>query len=166
MSSSSELNGGYRKRSLRNAQALLARQFQKSSPAMATSRSAYSQKSPRSWDATSRNSSNIGPSESTMQNLSGAQKRRRQSSSTQRSSSTQSTKQTKYDTAVPAGQKAWHVKLHRDVGKQIAGYALSDKRFSPTLRQLIAALEAKPKQFPKKKGKLKDARAAELSFKT
>jgi hypothetical protein len=41
---------------------------------------------------------------------------------------------------------------------------LDDARFSPTLRELVQALEANPKQFPKKLGKLKDARAAHLRF--
>ena len=67
---------------------------------------------------------------------------------------------------MPAGQEPWRVEFHRDVGKDIAGYALRDPGFSPPLRELLAALEANPKQFPKKKGPLKKARAAHLRFKT
>ena len=35
-----------------------------------------------------------------------------------------STRQTKYDTAVPAGRKPWVVNLHRQVAKEVAGYGL------------------------------------------
>jgi mRNA-degrading endonuclease RelE of RelBE toxin-antitoxin system len=80
-------------------------------------------------------------------------------------SSTRSTKPTRFDTAVPDGQKPWRVELHREVGKDVACYGLCDPSFSPTLGELISALEANPKQFPKKSGKLKTARAAELKFK-
>lgn len=66
---------------------------------------------------------------------------------------------------MPVGQKPWTVELHRDVGKDVAGYGLCDPSFSPTLGELIAALEANPKQFSKKQGKLHDARAADLKFK-
>jgi mRNA-degrading endonuclease RelE of RelBE toxin-antitoxin system len=65
---------------------------------------------------------------------------------------------------VPAGQKPWAVELHRSVGKFIARCGISNPRFSPTLGELVDALEANPKQFPKKKGKLKSARAANLTF--
>jgi hypothetical protein len=36
--------------------------------------------------------------------------------------------------------------------------------FRPTIGQLIDALKSNPKQFPKKNGPLKDARAADLRF--
>ena len=39
-----------------------------------------------------------------------------------------------------------------------------DPRFTPTLRELVNALRANPKQFPKKHGKLADARSADLKF--
>ena len=65
---------------------------------------------------------------------------------------------------MPAGQKKWTVEFHREVAKDIAGYGLCDPRFTPPLRELIDALSANPKQFEKKKGKLKDARAAEMKF--
>jgi hypothetical protein len=42
---------------------------------------------------------------------------------------------------------------------------LTDPSFSPTLEELLGLLEQNPKQFPKKKGKLKGARAASLKFK-
>jgi mRNA-degrading endonuclease RelE of RelBE toxin-antitoxin system len=90
---------------------------------------------------------------------------RKATSSMQEPYSAQSTKQTKYDTVVPAGQKPWTVKLHRDPGKDVANYGLCDPTFSPTLGELISALEANPKQFPKKHGPLKDCRAAPLKFK-
>lgn len=63
-----------------------------------------------------------------------------------------------------AGAKPWTVELHRQVGKEVAGYGLLNPRFSPTLRELLDALAANPKQFKKKKGKLRDARAADLRF--
>jgi mRNA-degrading endonuclease RelE of RelBE toxin-antitoxin system len=79
--------------------------------------------------------------------------------------STPSMRQTKFDTVAPDGQDPWDVELHREVGKDVAGYGLCDPSFSPTLGELISALEANPKQFPKKKGKLNGARAADLGFK-
>jgi hypothetical protein len=65
---------------------------------------------------------------------------------------------------VPAGQKQWEVVLHREVGKDVSGYALCDPKFTPPLRQLFDALKANPKQFRKKRGKLADARSADLKY--
>lgn len=56
------------------------------------------------------------------------------------------------------------MEFHREVGKDIAGYGLCDRRFTPTIRELVDALKANPKQFPKKQGALKSARAADLKF--
>lgn len=44
------------------------------------------------------------------------------------------------------------------------GYGLENPDFSPTLTELIEKLETNPKQFPKKRGKLRHARAAGLKF--
>jgi hypothetical protein len=106
-----------------------------------------------------------GACELMMQSLNDALTLRKANSSMPERYSAQSTKQTKYDTAVPVGQEPWGVKLHRDPGKDVANYGLCDPAFSPTLGELISALEANPKQFPKKHGPLKDCRAAPLRFK-
>ena len=98
-------------------------------------------------------------------NWNAAPARRDPISSTPTPSSTRSRKPTKFDTAVPAGQNPWTVELHREVAKDVARYGLRDIRFTPSLRELIDALAANPKQFEKKKGKLKAARAADLQFK-
>jgi hypothetical protein len=43
-------------------------------------------------------------------------------------------------------------------------YGVDSESFRPTIGELISALETDPKQFPKKRGKLKDARAADAKF--
>ena len=48
--------------------------------------------------------------------------------------------------------------------KDLRGYGLDDPRFRPTLRKLLDDLKCDPLSFPKKRGKLKDARAASLRF--
>jgi mRNA-degrading endonuclease RelE of RelBE toxin-antitoxin system len=73
-------------------------------------------------------------------------------------------RRTKFDTVAQEGQRPWEVLFHRAVGDDISRCGLDDTRFSPTLRELVDALEANPKQFPKKLGKLKNARAAHLRF--
>lgn len=65
---------------------------------------------------------------------------------------------------MPEGRAPWEVSLHREVGKDVAGYGLCSPRFSPTLRELIEALRANPKQFTKKHGRLAGARAVHLKF--
>ena len=164
MSSSSERNTGFPKSILLSEQASHDRPSQKSNPDMGMSPSKPSRGLPPFLGAASTSSSSLAVSEWMMMSSCGAQARRGPNSSTPKSFSTPSTKRTKYDTAVPAGQKPWIVKLHRQVGKEVAGYGLADRRFSPSLRELIDALSANPKQFPRKKGKLKDARAAGLKF--
>lgn len=165
MSSSNAPNEGSPKWNSPNARASRDRQFRKLSVAKATLLSACSRNSHAFSDARSEISSSAVPRQQTTRNSSAAQKRLPQNSSMPMRSSTQSTRQTRFDTVVPGGQKPWHVKLYRDVGKLVAKIGLEDRRFCPTLRELVDALKANPKQFPKKKGKLKDARAAELSFK-
>jgi hypothetical protein len=50
------------------------------------------------------------------------------------------------------------------VAKTVAKYDLDDDTFRPTLNELLAALESSPKRFEKKAGKLRDCRAAEITF--
>jgi hypothetical protein len=165
MSSSSEPNTESLKAILHGEQASLDRPSQKSSPAKATSPSKSSRKLPPFSDAESMNSLSLVLCELTKLSSNDAQMRRKVISSTRERSSQPSMKQTKYDTVVPVGQKPWIVELHREVGKDVAGYGLCDPSFSPTLGELVSALEANPKQFAKKNGKLKNARAADLKFK-
>ena len=63
------------------------------------------------------------------------------------------------------GDRPWHVKFHREVAKTIAKHGgLDSPAFVPTIRELTATLASDPKRFPKKQGKLKDARAADVRF--
>ena len=48
--------------------------------------------------------------------------------------------------------------------KVVAQFGVDNGTFRPTIGELIAELETNPKQFPKKKGALKDVRAAEVTF--
>ncbi len=78
-----------------------------------------------------------------------------------------SKKQTRRDTVTPGGgaaAKRWTVRPHREVGRDIADYGLTCPDFVPTLKALVEALETNPKQFPKKQGRLKNARAASLKY--
>jgi len=68
------------------------------------------------------------------------------------------------DTATPGVARRWSVEAHREVRKLIALYGLEADIFRPSLAELLAALEANPKQFPMKRGKLKNARAADVTF--
>jgi mRNA-degrading endonuclease RelE of RelBE toxin-antitoxin system len=52
----------------------------------------------------------------------------------------------------------------KSAARDIRGYGLDDPRFRPTLRGLIVKLKQNPQQFPTKRGKLKNARAAPLNF--
>jgi mRNA-degrading endonuclease RelE of RelBE toxin-antitoxin system len=65
-----------------------------------------------------------------------------------------------------AGDRPWRVRLHPKVAKQITGYigGAASPLFRPTIGSIIAALKTDPKQYPKKKGPLKDARAADLRY--
>ncbi len=82
-------------------------------------------------------------------------------SSTGERSSPRSTKPTKSATVKPGDAERWIVKPHREVGKDITDYGLSDPDFSPTLARIFDALERDPKQFGKKKGK---GRGSSASF--
>jgi hypothetical protein len=63
------------------------------------------------------------------------------------------------------GDRPWRVSFHREVAKTIAKHGGEDSpAFTPTIGELRSALESDPKQFPKKAGKLKDARAAHIRF--
>ena len=66
-------------------------------------------------------------------------------------------------TAAP-DDRLWRVRLHREVQKVVALHGQDSEIFRPTIGQLIDALKSNPKQFPKKNGPLKDARAADLRF--
>lgn len=89
------------------------------------------------------------------------------SSSTRGPSSPRSTRlqdERSNDTAELAGH-LWTVKLHPKVAKTIAAHGGEDSgKFRPTIGALISALENNPKQFTKKHGQLRDARAAEITF--
>jgi hypothetical protein len=91
-------------------------------------------------------------------------------SSTPKRYSQQSTKQLSgillesKDTAKRAGQP-WRVELHSQVAKIIAQHGGIDAGvFRPSIGSLIEDLRANPKQYPKKAGKLKTLRAANLAF--
>lgn len=78
-----------------------------------------------------------------------------------------STKQTKAGIATPGDgvvAEGWRVVLHPEVAKDVTDYGLTCPDFTPTLRELITELESNPKQFPKKDGKLRMARAAKLRY--
>jgi mRNA-degrading endonuclease RelE of RelBE toxin-antitoxin system len=62
------------------------------------------------------------------------------------------------------GPRPWTVEFATSAAREIRGYGLDDARFRPTLRELLEALKQNPLQFPAKRGKLKDARAAGLRF--
>jgi hypothetical protein len=162
MSSTNERSIVYPKVTSQSEQKSLDKPFQKSNPGTPMLLLTPSKKLQSSSAAALANSSPLAHCELTMLSLSAAQMRRATNSSTLSTFSTPSTKQTTFDIVVPAGQKPWEVELHREVGKDVAGYGLCDPNFTPSLRELFTALRANPKQFPKKKGKLKDTRAADL----
>lgn len=54
--------------------------------------------------------------------------------------------------------------MHKDVAKDIVHYGLMCTDFMTIWDRLIDRLETNPKQFPKKSGKLKFARAAPLKY--
>ncbi len=60
--------------------------------------------------------------------------------------------------------KPWSVEIGTSAARDVRGYGLDDTRFRPTLRELVEALKRNPLQFPTKRGKLKNARAAGLKF--
>jgi hypothetical protein len=60
--------------------------------------------------------------------------------------------------------RLWHVELHREVAKLIAKHGEDSVEFRPTLSELLRALETNPKQFKKKRGALRNARAANISY--
>lgn len=67
------------------------------------------------------------------------------------------------DTPEP-GVLLWRVELHREVAKLIAKHGDEDAVFRPTLSELLRALETNPKQFPKNRGALRHARAADVTY--
>jgi len=74
-------------------------------------------------------------------------------------------KRTGISDAIPGRGDRWRVKLHREVANVIDEYGgLDTDIFRPKISELIDELERDPKQFPKKKGSLKDARSAEVIF--
>jgi hypothetical protein len=165
MSSSSEPNTESPKPTLLTEPVSHDRPSPKSNPVKATSPSKFSKKSPPFSVAESTSSLSLVVCELMMLSSKSERMLHAASSSTPERSLEQSTRPTKFDTVVPVGQEPWTVELHREVGKDVAGYGLCEPSFSPTLGELISALEANPKQFPKKQGKLKSARAAHLKFK-
>jgi mRNA-degrading endonuclease RelE of RelBE toxin-antitoxin system len=56
----------------------------------------------------------------------------------------------------------WQVQLHRDVAAKFQQYGEQNPDFIPTFADLRNQLAINPKQFEKKQGKLKKARAAQL----
>lgn len=66
--------------------------------------------------------------------------------------------------ATPApGVRLWRVKFHREVAKLIAKHG-NDNDVRPALGELWRALESDPKQFAKKRGALRGARAADITY--
>jgi mRNA-degrading endonuclease RelE of RelBE toxin-antitoxin system len=70
--------------------------------------------------------------------------------------------------STPKGDAArvgrWVVEFAPSAGREIRGLSLEDPNFTPTLLKIVEALQCDPLQFPKKRGKLKSARAAALRF--
>ena len=67
------------------------------------------------------------------------------------------------DTVAPVA--LWAVSFHPKVAKIIAvNGGLDSPAFRPRIAELVIALARNPKRFPKKHGKLKEARAAEAHF--
>jgi mRNA-degrading endonuclease RelE of RelBE toxin-antitoxin system len=58
----------------------------------------------------------------------------------------------------------WRVEFHREVAKLVAKHDENSAAFRPTLRELLRELETNPKQFPKKRGALQHARAADVTY--
>jgi Txe/YoeB family toxin of Txe-Axe toxin-antitoxin module len=67
-------------------------------------------------------------------------------------------------TADAGGGPAWRVQFATGAAKDLRGYDVDDPRFRPKLALLIEDLKRDPFAFPKKRGKLRDARAASLRF--
>jgi hypothetical protein len=88
------------------------------------------------------------------------------SSSTPKRSSTRLTKPPDDRSSVTAARdgRGWRVRFHREPAKLVAKYDRDDPAFRPTLGELVKALATNPKQFEKKRGKLKDCRAVEMVF--
>lgn len=86
------------------------------------------------------------------------------SSSTPERFSAPSTKPPVSSGTAELDDQPYRVKLHRAVEKIVAKYGVDSDVFRPKIEDLIDALGADPKQFPKKKGRLRDARAADVRF--
>jgi mRNA-degrading endonuclease RelE of RelBE toxin-antitoxin system len=65
---------------------------------------------------------------------------------------------------VARASQSWIVEFATSAAREIRGYGLDDTRFRPTLRELVESLKRNPLQFPTKRGKLKNARAANVRF--
>ncbi len=147
------------------APASAAQPSPKSNRETATSPLAVSKKLPSSLAVRLTSSLNPAQSVAMMLNLSVASTPREASSSTPGRSSKPSTKRTKRGIPKPdADVRLWKVELHPAVAKDFAHYGLSDPAFTPTLHELIDALETNPKQFKKKRGPIAGTRAAALKY--
>ena len=60
--------------------------------------------------------------------------------------------------------RAWRVKLARAAQRVVTRFGYDDPDFSPSLKDVLEALEHDPKQFEKKAGKLAGIRAAPLRY--
>jgi len=67
-------------------------------------------------------------------------------------------------TSATSGGPRWQVQFETGAARDVRGYDLDDPRFRPTVRALVEDLKRDPFSFPKKRGKLKNARAASLRF--
>jgi hypothetical protein len=63
-----------------------------------------------------------------------------------------------------ADESDWRLRFHPQVLRDIGEYGLQNRDFRPTLLALNIELRSNPKQFPKKSGRLKNARAAPLRY--
>jgi hypothetical protein len=67
------------------------------------------------------------------------------------------------DTPSEDDGKRYRLRLHRDVAFVVEKLG-DDPRFRPPLDEIFESLKTDPKQYPTKRGKLKDHRAASLRF--
>jgi mRNA-degrading endonuclease RelE of RelBE toxin-antitoxin system len=91
------------------------------------------------------------------------------SSSMQATFSRQSTKPRGGQPPPPQGtagpdDRRYAVRFGREPAKIVAQYGHDNEIFRPTLAQLTDELRLNPKQYPKKRGKLKNTRGADLRF--
>lgn len=67
------------------------------------------------------------------------------------------------DTPEPE-DRPYRVSLYREVAKVVTQQGVDSDVFRPTIGEFITKIENEPKQFEKKRGKLKDARSADVRF--